>query len=231
MAKKSASEEQEVIIAIKGFNANLTCRGYQFKEGETFKHEGKVEACKGGFHAIEGHPLEVFGYYPPAGSVYHEVGMRGPFSRHSEDSKIAAGEITIRGEVKIPELVTRAIKWVMDRANTEEGGHATGTQGAASATGTRGAASATGDQGAASATGTRGAASATGDQGAAMAPGKDGRVMGAEGVVLFAVERGDWDGEGYPAISTASGIVGQDGIEPNVWYQAKGGNLVEVEDE
>ena len=213
MAKKSASEEQEVIIAIKGFNANLTCRGYQFKEGETFKHEGKVEACKGGFHAIEGHPLEVFGYYPPAGSVYHEVGMRGPFSRHSEDSKIAAGEITIRGEVKIPELVTRAIKWVMDRANTEEGGHATGTQGAASATGTRGA------------------ASATGDQGAAMAPGKDGRVMGAEGVVLFAVERGDWDGEGYPAISTASGIVGQDGIEPNVWYQAKGGNLVEVEDE
>ena len=98
MAKKAASEKQEVIIAIKGFNADLTCRDYQFKEGETFKHEGKVEACKGGFHAIEGHPLEVFGYYAPAGSVFHDVELRGPFARHSEDSKIAAGEIDSLGD-------------------------------------------------------------------------------------------------------------------------------------
>ena len=227
--KPSASpEQQEVVIAIKGFNADLTCRGYQFKKGETFKHDGKVEACRGGFHAIEGHPLEVFGYYAPAQSVFHEVELRGPFARHSEDSKIAAGQITIRGEIKIPELVTRAIKWVMDRAKTEEGGHATGYQGAASATGYQGAASATGTRGAASATGDQGAASATGDQGAAMASGANGKVSGSEGNALFAVERGEWDGKGYPIISVACGIVGRDGIEPDVWYQAKGGKLVKA---
>ena len=226
---RSAETPEETVTAIKGFEPGLVCRGFQFREGETFKHVGAVVACKGGFHAIEGHPLEVFDYYAPSSSVFHEVELRGPLARHSGDSKIAAAEITIKGEIKIPELVARAIRWVVDRAKPEEGGHATGTRGAASATGYQGAASATGYQGAASATGYQGAASATGTRGAAMAPGKDGKVSGADGVVLFAVERGDWDGKGYPAISTASGIVGIDGVQPDVWYRAKGGKLVQVD--
>ena len=229
MAKKpKQTEAQEVVTAIKGFNRDLTCRGFQFKEGETFKHDGDVEACQSGFHAIEGHPLEVFQYYAPGVSVYHDVELRGPFARHSSDSKIAAAEITIKAEVKIPEIVSRAVKWVMDRATVEEGGHATGYQGAASATGYQGAASATGDHGAASATGTQGAASATGTRGAAMAAGYAGKVSGSEGNALFAVERGDWDGRGYPILSVASGIAGRDGIKADTWYVAKAGKLIEA---
>lgn len=202
MAKKpKQTEAQEVVTAIKGFNCGLTCRGYQFKEGETFKHEGDVEACESGFHAIEGHPLEVFNYYAPGLSVFHDVELRGPFARHSSDSKIAAAEITIKAEVNIPEIVTRAVKWVMERATIEEGGHATGYQGAASATGTRGA---------------------------AMAAGYAGKVSGSEGNALFAVERGEWDGRGYPTLSVASGIAGRDGIKPDTWYVAKAGKLVEA---
>ena len=59
-----------------------------------------------------------------------------------------------------------------------------------------------------------------------MVCGYKGRVMGADGVVLFAVERGPWDGATYPTLSAACGIVGQDGIEPNVWYRAQAGKLV-----
>ena len=200
MAKKPKNADQkETIIAIKGFNRDLTCRGFQFKEGETFKHDGDVEACQSGFHAIEGHPLEVFTYYAPGLSVYHDVELRGPFARHSADSKIAAAEITIKAEVKIPELVSRAVKWVMDRATIEEGGHATGDQGAASA---------------------------TGYHGAAMAAGYAGEVSGSEGNALFAIERGEWDGRGCPIISVASGIVGKDGVKPDTWYVAKAGKLV-----
>ena len=49
------------------------------------------------------------------------------------------------------------------------------------------------------------------------------------GNVFFAVERGEWDGKGYTIISVACGIVGQNGIKPNVWYSAKAAELVEVD--
>ena len=257
--RKSAdtAETVEKITAIKGFNRDLTCRRFQFAEGKTYVHEGEVKACESGFHAIEGHPLEVLGYYAPGQSVYHEVEMFGPFARHDEDSKIAGAQITIKAEIHLPELIDRAVKWVFAHAKPENTEHATGdwgaasatgnwgaasatgtqgaasatgTQGAASATGNWGAASATGNWGAASATGTQGAASATGDWGAAMSSGYGGRVSGSEGNALFAVERGDWDGDGYPIISVAAGIVGQDGIKPDVWYRAKDGKLVGVEE-
>ena len=60
--------------AYKGFNADMTCRGFQYKEGETY-HEDIAELCHKGFHACE-YPLDVLAYYPPNSSVYHEVGLR-----------------------------------------------------------------------------------------------------------------------------------------------------------
>lgn len=38
--------------AIKGFDANLRCRGFQFQIGQTYRHDGAVAACSAGFHAI-----------------------------------------------------------------------------------------------------------------------------------------------------------------------------------
>ena len=77
----------------------------------------------------------------------------------------------------------------------------------------------------ASATGGWGAASATGVRGAASATGQQGRAMGALGCALFLVYRED-SGE----ITHAwAGIVGRDGIEPNVWYSlSANGTPVEV---
>lgn len=59
-----------MIQSIKGFDRNMKCWGFQFEVGKTYEVEGDVVACKSGFHAIEGHPLEVFGYYGPAESRY-----------------------------------------------------------------------------------------------------------------------------------------------------------------
>ena len=57
--------------AYKGFNKDMTCRGFQFKEGETY-HEDTAKLCESGFHACQD-PLGCFSYYNPAKSVYHEV--------------------------------------------------------------------------------------------------------------------------------------------------------------
>ena len=105
---------------------------------------------------------------------------------------------------------------------------ATGFRGAASATGDQGAASATGDQGAASATGFRGAASVTGEASVAMASGCDGRVMGAIGCAIFAVERGEFDGNTCQIVSVAAGIVDGVKLKEKTWYKCVGGKFVEV---
>ena len=233
MARAKKAEKAETIIhGIKGFDQNLQCRGYQFAIGETYAHDGKVVACKSGFHAITDHPLAVFDYYPPAGSRFCRVELSGE-TVSDAGVKMAASILKVGRELGLAELAQEAVAWVMARA-TPEGEAATGYRGAASATGDQGAASATGYQGAASATGYRGAASATGhwgaasatgDRGAAMTSGAFGRVMGADGNALFAVERETWDG---PIVSVACGIVGKGGIKPGVWYVAKAGALVEA---
>jgi len=105
---------------------------------------------------------------------------------------------------------------------------ATGYSGAASATGDSGAASATGYSGAASATGDSGAASATGDDSVAVAAGPNCRAMGAEGCVLFLIERDDnWHIIGHASVkvgATKHGIR----IKPGAWYQLVGGRVVEA---
>lgn len=58
------------MIAYKGFNKDMTCRGFQFKEGEAYE-EKYAELCESGFHACE-NPLDCLKYYTPNNSVYHE---------------------------------------------------------------------------------------------------------------------------------------------------------------
>ena len=65
--------------AFKGFNKDLTCRGYQYEEGKEF-HTERAECCDTGFHACE-YPLDCFGYYDPAHSVFHEVELSGDMDR------------------------------------------------------------------------------------------------------------------------------------------------------
>jgi hypothetical protein len=158
---------EEKIVAYKGFNTDLTCRGYQFEFGKTYEHEGTVKACSSGFHSCES-PMDVFGYYAPATSRYAEVEVAGKISRHSDDSKIASATITLKAELTIPEFVQRAIDWVWNKVDKSlEQQIMPGYQSAASNTGYQSAASNTGDYSAASNTGNRSAASNTGYQSAA----------------------------------------------------------------
>ena len=173
MASKKKAASEEVVTAYKGFKQDLTCRGYQFEIGGTYKHEGEVEACASGFHSCE-YPLDVFGYYAPGDSRFAIVKASGQLSRHDDDSKIASATLVVEAEISMPTMISRAIDWIMARLDssveqTVAGDTAsnTGNRSAASNTGNRSAASNTGNQSAASNTGYQSAASNTGYQSAA----------------------------------------------------------------
>ena len=196
--------------AYKGFNKDMTCRGFQYKEGETFTHDGDVELCEQGFHACED-PLDCLAHYIPADSEYHEVELEDVSDeRDCDDTKVVAKKITIGAKIDIPHIVQLGIEYRRSKCTTTKEGMNKKNLGAASATGYRGAASATGDRGAASATGYRGAASATGDLGAASATGCHGAASatGYRGAASATGDRGAASATGYRGAASATGYRG-----------------------
>ena len=201
--------------AFKGFNKDLTCRGYQYEEGKEF-HTERAECCDTGFHACE-YPLDCFGYYDPAHSVFHEVELSGEMDKSVDNTKVCATDIKIGARLSIAGLVKMAIDFTMSKVNKEAGSDerhgfasATGNCGASSATGYKGASSATGDYGASSATGNCGASSATGDYGASSATGDYGAssATGDYGASSATGNCGASSATGYKGASSVSDPTG-----------------------
>ena len=137
-------KSKEVIHGFKGFDKNMQCRGFQFEEGKTYKHEGPVKCCpnsndleagRGGFHFCE-NPLDVFAYYAPGESILAEVVGGGQIDRHNEDSKIACTEIKIGASINLHDFIGAGVKFLFSRKYEETTpNHSSGYSSASSATG------------------------------------------------------------------------------------------------
>ena len=246
------------VKAFKGFNKDLTCRGFQYEEGKEFETE-RAECCEAGFHACE-YPLDVFHYYSPAQSIFHEVEMSGDMDRETCDSKICSTKIKIGAKLSIAGLVKCAIDFTMARINKEASSDesygassATGNCGASSATGDYGASSATGYRGASSATGNCGASSATGDYGAssvsdptgvAVAWGHEARAKGCKGSHLILSDwrytgekysDGDYkhpyDKDCWELAGAVMVMVDGEKIKEDTYYRCIEGSVVEVDED
>ena len=196
--------------AYKGFNSDMTCRDFQFEEGKEYEQDGEIKVCENGFHACES-PLDCFGYYAPAKSVYHEVTLDGDISKSDDDTKVAAKKIKIGARLDIAGLIRAQFEYVKEHTTTEDTDPTkanAGDYGAANA-GNRGAANA-GNRGAANA-GNRGAANA-GDYGAANA-GDCGAANAGDYGAANAGYRGAANAGNYgAAISRGSSAVGDNGV-------------------
>ena len=171
---------EQKIKAYKAFDKDLSCRGFKYEVGKEYEETGDIKACEKGFHACP-YPLDVFGYYAPAGSRFCEVEQSGKID-DSESDKVCSSKIRIGAELDIRGLVKAAVSFVKERCtnecNADPGKPATaGYRGAATA-GNSGAATA-GDRGAATA-GDYGAATA-GDRGAATAGYRGAATAGDRG--------------------------------------------------
>ena len=106
------------IKAYKGFNKDMTCRGFQFKEGETY-HEDEAKLCEKGFHACLD-PLDCFNYYSPATSVYHEVELDDVTNENnSNDSKVCGKTIKVGAALDVAGFVKAKFEYTKSKCEKE----------------------------------------------------------------------------------------------------------------
>jgi hypothetical protein len=215
----------EPILAYKGFNQDLTCRGFQYEVGETYTQDRPAELCSTGFHAVQ-QPINVLAYYPPNKSVYHEVELVDVVGPDADgDSKVAGREIKIGARIELPALIKAQIDFVFKNAKKPaKGGVSKAKNGLATAEIDNGAATASGRSGAATASGWYGAATASGEKSVALASGYNGRARGVLGTALFLTERD----EEWTIVAAEAVIVDGKNIEPDVYYTLRGGKVVKA---
>ena len=214
--------------AFKGFNKDLTCRGYQYEECKEF-HTERAECCDTGFHACE-YPLDCFGYYDPAHSVFHEVELSGEMDKSRDNTKVCATDIKIGARLSIAGLVKMAIDFTMSKVNKEAGSDER-----------HGFASATGNCGASSATGYKGASSVSDPTGVAVAWGHEARAKGCKGAHLILSDwkyvgarysDGDYmdpyDKESWELTGAKMVVVDGEKIKEDTYYRCIEGEIVEV---
>ena len=107
--------------AYKGFNKDMTCRGFRYEEGKSY-HEDKAELCEKGFHGCE-YPLDCFTYYSPARSVYHEAEIDGlDDSGDNRDSKVCGTDIRIGRRLDVAGLIKASFDYIKNRCTSNESG-------------------------------------------------------------------------------------------------------------
>ena len=104
------------VIAYKGMKSDMTCRGFKYEIGKTYK-TNKVKLCHWGFHACL-NPRDVFKYYlQEERSRYFKVKLSGKITKCDEfDTKVAATEITILEEITgtFDEIIKSTEWWKTD---------------------------------------------------------------------------------------------------------------------
>ena len=104
-------------MSIKGykvFNPDWTCRGFQYKVGETFVHNGNIEMCGSGFHFCR-KASDCFNYYK--------------FNSNNKVAEVEAiGLVETRGDKSVTDKIkiVREIKWMELLTIVNEGNNCTG---------------------------------------------------------------------------------------------------------
>ena len=219
-----ADNDKTTLIAYKAFNKDWQCRGYQFAVGETYTHEGKVEACESGFHSCE-NPLDVLNYYDLCESKFAVVEVSGEIARHEGDSKLASAKITIKAELSLPEFVKAAIGYVLAACNIGDSVQAaSGHSAQLAASGNYAKLAASGDSAKLAASGHSAKLAASGKDSVIASSSYNATAKGADGTWMALAE---FDDNGK-CIGFATGCIGKDGLVADTFYRARGGKLVQA---
>ena len=220
--------------AYKGFDENMSCRGFQFEEGKTY-HEEKAKLCGSGFHACES-PLDVFNYYRPGEkSIYREVELEDLTDEHDDDSKRCGKTIKIGAAIGIKGLVKAHLDIVFkktEKADQYTSGYrssaaTSGDWSSAATSGYRSSAATSGNGSSAATSGEESSAATKNKNGIALACGKNAKAKGVIGSHIVVTE---WDEAQENMLAVLCGKIDGDTLKPDTWYTVKDGKFVEVEE-
>lgn len=100
------------MIAFKGFNKDLTCRGYKFSKTKVNREKAaKTVSC--GLHCAT-NPLDCLTYYPNMeNAVYYKVSAEGNVNEDGTDTKIACTEMRLLEELDLKTFVMYAAEYIV----------------------------------------------------------------------------------------------------------------------
>ena len=238
--------------AYKGFNKNMSCRGFKYEEGKEYE-TSNVKLCEEGFHACED-PLDCVDYYRPLTSVYHEVELSGEIIKGGE---VVSSHIKIGKKLELSDLIEASIEYrksiYENKKETDEDYGAlisTDVCGVSTSTGFKGISISTGDYGISSVTGLYGVSSVSGDYGIssstgcrcwveannptaiAVAWGYKCKAKGVKGSHLVFTEWKRYKGhpEEYELLSTKMIHIDDIKYKENTWYIMKNGEIIECQE-
>ena len=202
------------MVYYKGFNSDMTCRGFQYVEGESYT-TNHAELCQTGFHACP-MPLDTLRYYPLATSIYHQIEL-GADAAGDGDKRVSR-HITIGAKINIAGMIKAHLKLVWEKVDKEphpaatSGDYSTaatsGDESTAATSGDESTAATSGDYSTAATSGNYSTAATSGDWSTAATSG--GRSTAAtSGDESTAATSGNWSTaavEGKDSIAVAAGF-------------------------
>lgn len=208
--------KEERITGFKGFNQDMTCRGFQYKIGEEYEELGEIKACNNGFHFCE-YPLDILNHYAPSSEQglnrFCKVEGYGNLSKDGKDSKVACSKIYISTEIGLKGIIDAGVKFIFKKVNWKDNKSTN-----------------TGNQSAATNTGYQSAASVEGKESIAIVTGCNSKAKGALGCWIVLTERGKWDGNTSPIKEVKAFKVDGKKVKPDTWYKLIEGKLVEADE-
>ena len=205
--------------AYKGFNKDLTCRGFQYEVGKEYETD-KAELCESGFHACE-NPLDCFNYYEPGSSVYHEVELDDVSDERRDDTKIVGKKIKVGGELSVAKICKLHFEYVKEHTIKSEQAQDESSLSAQ-------------DRSSLSA---QDRSSLSAQDWSKLSGGKDcviaafnSKAKAGIGSLIALANRKRINGE-YKITDAKAAIVDGEKLKSDTWYTLKNGEFVEAEDE
>ena len=111
---------EKTISGYKAFNKDMKCRGFQFKENETYEMDGDPVICQRGFHFCE-NPLDTLSYYDLCDSEFCEASTPkdANTATHDKDSKVATTKIKIGTKIGLEGFVKTSVDFLLKITNPD----------------------------------------------------------------------------------------------------------------
>jgi len=209
---KPTEPAADVLHGYKAFNADLTCRGFQYALGQTYETKEHPIRCGAvGFHWCE-NPMDLWSYYDLSISRFAEVTASGEHSRDGSDTKVSSARLTIGVELRLPDIIQKAIDWMLAKCNKNVVVDS-GNNSRLAASGDASGLAASGDASRLAASGNYSRLAASGNYSRLAASGDaSGLKLGPNGAGALA-----WHDGKRPRFTVI--YVGEDGIEADKWYR------------